>query len=123
VRLRNVATAESRGVFVEVETQGPSVETPEPLSVPARAAIYEEYLDGQGGVQLRHRLPFLAAYAHRVVRAEETGVSGRVELVSTRLPLDDSSQWHRYENATVPNDPWPGEFLLVVAWNCAAPGG
>jgi hypothetical protein len=92
-----------------------------PALMPARAAIYEEHLDPYGAVVARERITFFGVHSYRVERVEDAGVSGRPIVSAVRLDMADSARSHRYENAAVPNDPWPQRFDLSVAWNCTAP--
>jgi hypothetical protein len=94
----------------------------EPSNVPDRPAPYLLYEFEDGSTEAQPPISFLRAYDYGVARLTESGLSGVADLTGGRFRDPYGRAMIRWENLTIPNDPWPETYRLTVSWTCNVSG-
>ncbi|HLO36618.1 MAG TPA: hypothetical protein VK194_11065 [Candidatus Deferrimicrobium sp.] len=121
---------EPTGVFAELVGTGAAA-TAYPLpNVPARVLPYLQATSGDGSTRSEPPIGILKAYDYRVVRVDDRGTSGTVDILGTRFgdPGGGGSAGNvpgslRWVNLVIPDDPWPHTLAVTVSWSCADGAG
>ena len=119
VNVRSEVTGAPDPVYVWTQRALSGADQGEPLPVPDRPAISESVVGADNTIV--QRLSFTDVYDYRVVHHSDGARSGEIQLAATRKLLTDSPPSHYYQNAQIPDDPWPSAFSLVLRWSCPKP--
>jgi hypothetical protein len=123
LHLRNAATG-TEMAWTSLTSDGVPGNDFEPPNVPDRPAPYVLETQGDGSTTAQPPISFVRAYDYFVTRLTESGLSGVAQLTGVRFPdTYESPIWsgvRRWENLTIPDDPWPATYDLTISWTCEA---